>query len=78
MSDGGLISLSQLELLKFTTPTSSRQGGDLSSRSHRLRFASIGGYTNCKELEQQLQAERTAHRKAAMNAFEAHEKCGLH
>ena len=75
MSDGDFTSPSQLEWLKFTTPLSSRRGGELSSRSRHLRSASIGGCTNCKELEQQLQAERTACRKAAINASKAHEKC---
>ena len=75
MSKGDFISPSQLELLKFTTPSSSRRGGELSTRSRHLRSTSIGGCPNCKELEQQLQVERTARRKAALNASEAHEKC---
>ena len=75
MSDADYISPSQLELLKFNTPSSSTRRGDLSNRSRRLRSASIGGCPNCKELEQQLQAERTARRMSALNASEAHEKC---
>ena len=75
MSEGDILSPSQLELLNFTTPTSAKQVGEQSNRSRRLRSANVGGCDNYKELEKLLQTERNARRSATMNAVEAHEKC---
>ena len=75
MSESDILSPSQLELLNFTIPTLAKRVGERSSRSRRLRSASVGGCGNCKELEKLLQTELNARRSAAMNASEAHERC---
>ena len=75
MSETDILSPSQLELLKFATPTSATRIGEHSGRSRRLRSASIAGCRNCKELEMLLEGERHARRSAAINAAEAREKC---
>ena len=71
MSESDMISPSQLKLFKFTTPTSSKRGGEQSTRSRRPRSAYVGGCVNCKKLEKLFQTERKACHNAAMNAAEA-------
>ena len=73
MSKNWLISPTQLELMTFATPSSTKRYGGQSTRSRRLRLGSLGAYPNYVALEGLLHTKHNKRRHTAINVAEARE-----